>query len=134
MIRFGSYKIILIVYSVGFLVGTCTHTAGIIRQGFLAYPAPLALNIYWDLLTLLDPLTVVLLWTRIKAGIGLALVIMVTDIIINSYAYTQGIFGEPVAGMIPTSLFSQSMFGLFVFATAPVLIDKVGRRKLSAAK
>ena len=117
-------KAILIIYSLGFLVGTCTHAAGLMKYGFLAYEVPLAINLYWDLLTIADPLTSLLVWIRIKVGLVLAITIMATDIIINSYAYVQGVFGESEPGMIPLSLFVQSMFGLFVFVTAPVLIEK----------
>ena len=114
-------KIILIVYSIVFLVGTYTHTIGIIRHGLLAFPASLALNVYWDALTLLDPLTVVLLWIRLKVGVIMAVVIMVSDVIINSYAYGQGVFGEPVPGMVPVFLLLQALFCLFVLVTAPLL-------------
>ena len=117
--------VILAIYSIGFLVGTCTHVLGLVLHGFLAYDAPLLMNVYWDLLTLLDPLAILLLWVRIKFGLALAIIIMVTDISINSYAYVQGVFGEPALGMIPMSLFLQSMFGLFVLATAPVLVNRL---------
>ncbi|MGB3781211.1 MAG: hypothetical protein WA960_22790 [Tunicatimonas sp.] len=118
-------KIILTIYSAGFLVGTSTHVAGIIQQGFLAHQAPLLFNLYWDSLTLLDPLTVLLLWTRIKFGVGLAVLIMVTDIGINSYAYISGYLGELIDGMIPLPLFLQSLFGTFVFATSPVVMKRI---------
>ena len=102
-------------------MGTYTHTIGIIRHGLLAFPASLALNVYWDALTLLDPLTVVLLWIRLKVGVIMAVVIMVSDVIINSYAYGQGVFGEPVPGMVPVFLLLQALFCLFVLVTAPLL-------------
>lgn len=118
-------RIILTVYSTGFLIGTGTHVLGLVQHGFIAYQAPLALNVYWDLLTLLDPLALLLVWIRIKVGLALSVIIMLTDILINSYAYVQGIFGEPEPVMIPMSLFLQSLFGVFVLVTAPVLIKKL---------
>ena len=117
-------KIILVIYSAGFLVGTSTHVAGIVKHGFLAHRAPLSFNLYWDSLTLLDPLAVLLLWTRIRLGIGLAVLIMVTDIGINSYAYINGYLGQTVSNMIPVPLFLQSLFGMFLFATSPVVLRK----------
>ena len=118
-------KIILTIYSVGFLVGTSTHVAGIIQHGFLAHQAPLLFKLYWDSLTLLDPLTVLLLWTRIRLGIGLAVLIMVTNIGINSYAYLSGYLGQTVSDMIPVPLFLQSLFGTFVFTTSPVVMKRI---------
>ena len=115
-------KIILIIYSAGFLVGTSTHVLGIVQHGFLAHQAPLLFDLYWDSLTLLDPLAVLLLWTRIRLGIGLAVLIMVTDIGINSYAYIN--LGQTVSNMIPVPLFLQSLFGTFLFATSPMVLRK----------
>ena len=78
---------------------------------------PLGFNLYWDTLTVLDPLTIMLLWTKTIWGIRLAVAIMLSDILINSYVYT--FLGAPVPGMVPLSLFLQSLFGVFVFTTAP---------------
>ncbi|GAA3974553.1 hypothetical protein GCM10022407_20270 [Hymenobacter antarcticus] len=47
--------LIFAVYTICFLVGTYTHTAGLARRGFLAFPVPLAIGVFWDALTLLDP-------------------------------------------------------------------------------
>ena len=123
-------KAILGIYSAGFLVGACTHILGIVQHGFLAHQAPILFNLYWDSLTLLDPSTVLLLWTRVKFGVGLAVLIMVTDIGINSYAYISGYLGELIDGMIPLPLFLQSLFGTFVLATSPVVIKRVKNRMI----
>ncbi len=82
-------------------------------------------NLYWDSLTLFDPLTVLLLWTRPRIGVALAVGIMLTDIPINAYSYASGYFGPPVPGMIATWLFTQSLFATFVFATAPMVSEKL---------
>lgn len=113
-------KAVFVVYTVCFLVGTYTHVAGLVQRGFLAFPVPLAIGIYWDALALLDPLAAVLLWWRPKAGIRLALAIMASDVCINTYTYLAGYFGPPVPNMVPLDLFDQALFGLFVFVTAPL--------------
>ena len=118
-------KIILVIYSIGFLVGTSTHVLGIIHHGFLAHQAPLLFNLYWNSSTLLDPLTILLLWTRIRLGVGLAVLIMVTDIGINTYAYISGYLSEPVPNTAPMPLFMQSLFGVFVLTTSPVALKEV---------
>ena len=112
--------LIFVVYTICFLVGTYTHTAGLVRRGFLAFPVPLAIGVFWDALTLLDPLAAALLWWHPKAGIRLALVIMAADVCVNTAVYLAGYFGPPVPNMVPLHLFDQSLFGLFVFITAPL--------------
>lgn len=113
-------QIVRWVYSIGFLAGTYTHAKGILAKGLLATPVPPAIGLYWDALTLLDPLTVLLLWGRPKVGLWLAVAIMGSDISVNTLVYLAGYFGPPTAQMVPLSLFEQSLFGLFVFLTAPL--------------
>ncbi|MGI4874338.1 MAG: hypothetical protein ACRYFX_24540 [Janthinobacterium lividum] len=108
------------VYSLGFLAGTYTHLRGILAHGFLATPVPPIIGVYWDTLTVLDPLTVLLLWRRPPVGLWLAVAIMGSDISVNTLVYLAGYFGPPAAHMVPLSLFEQSLFGLFVFLTAPL--------------
>jgi hypothetical protein len=45
---------------------------------------------------------------------------MGSDISVNTLVYLAGYFGPPAAHMVPLSLFEQSLFGLFVFLTAPL--------------
>ena len=123
-------SIILSIYTIGFLGGTYTHLRGILIKGLLAHNGPLMFNIYWDSLTLLDPLAALLVWVKPKWGIGLAVLIMFTDVIINAYSYATGLWGEPVQGMIPMGLFLQSLFATYVFVTAPVVMEKLKKRAL----
>lgn len=124
-------SVIFGIYTIGFLAGTYTHAMGLLQKGFLAVAprAPWLLNIYWDSLTLIDPLTVILLWTRPTVGIGLAVLIMFTDVIINAFAYAVGYFGPPLPGMVPTELFIQSLFATFVFVTAPMAVSQLQESK-----
>lgn len=113
-------KLLFAVYSVCFLVGTYTHTVDLVNHGFLAAPVPVAIGVYWNALTLLDPLALVLLWWLPKAGIRLALAIMISDLCVNTGTYLAGYFGPPLPNMVPLRLFEQALFGLFLFVTAPL--------------
>ena len=112
---------ILLMYSLGFLIGTYTHVHGVLTHGWLAWPVPLAIGLYWDALTFLDPLTVLLLWRSPRVGLVLALAIMVSDVSVNTLVYQAGYFGPPTPHMVPVSLFDQALFGLFVVLTAPLV-------------
>ncbi len=93
--------------------------------GFSRRRHSLLFNLYWDSLTLFDPLTVLLLWTRPRLGVALAVGIMLTDILINAYSYASGYFGPPVPGMSTTWLCTQPLFATFVFVTAPMVLEKL---------
>jgi hypothetical protein len=125
-------QIVRWIYAIGFLAGTYTHARGILANGFLATPVPFAIGLYWDALTVLDPLTVLLLWWRPKLGLWLAVAIMLSDISINTRVYLAGYFGVPMAHMVPLSLFEQSLFGLFVLLTAPLAYTQLTGQKQPA--
>ena len=118
-------RLLFLGYSLGFLIGTYTHVADLVRNGFLAAPVPLAVGVFWNALTLLDLLVVALLWWRPKAGIWLAVSIMVVDVSVNTTVYLTGYFGPPTPHMVPLTLFDQAMFGLFVLLTAPVAYQRL---------
>ena len=126
-------QVLLGVYSVGFLVGTYTHARGILANGLLATPVPPAIGVYWDVLTLLDPLVVVLLWWRPRAGLWLAVLIMASDLAVNTWVYVAGYFGPATARMVPLSLLEQALFGLLVFVTAPLVFAALNRPGYSLA-
>ncbi|MET4074740.1 hypothetical protein [Hymenobacter sp. UYCo722] len=127
--RFATYpasvRLLFGIYSVCFLAGTYTHVVGLMRRGFLAFPVPLGIGVFWDALTLLDPLTVLLLWWHPKAGIRLGLAIMTADICVNTYAYLAGYWGPPAPNMVPLYLCYQALFGVFLFATAPLAFHRL---------
>ncbi len=123
-------KVILSIYSAGFLGGTFNHIRGLLQEGFLGTDAPLWINIFWDSLTLLDPLAALLVWVKPKYGVALAVLIMSSDVIINSYAYASGLFGVTVSGMVPMGLFLQSLFATYIFVTAPLVLNRLNRQQL----
>ena len=128
-VRFAAYppavRLLFGIYSACFLAGTYTHVAGLVRRGFLAFPVPLSVGVFWDALTLLDPLTVLLLWWHPKAGIRLGLAIMIADICVNTCTYLAGYWGPPVPNTVPRHLFDQALFGVFLFATAPLAFRRL---------
>jgi len=111
--------LIRLLWTVGFLVGTTTHTMGLVAGGWLPYTyAPLWMNAYWTSLTLLDPVTAILLWTRPAYGVWLGIAVMVTDVAINSY----GAYGRGYDFFYALQL--QSLFGGFVLGSAPILLRR----------
>jgi hypothetical protein len=124
---------IFLVYSLGFLIGTYTHTQGVFAHGWLAWPVPLAIGMYWDALTFLDPLTVLLLWRRPLLGLWFAVVLMVSDVSVNTWVYWAGYLGPPIPHMVPLSLFDQALFGLFVMVTAPLVWHLLSPERSSTA-
>ena len=96
-------------------VGTCTHLENSLRAGYLPLPRqPFAFNLYWTALTLLDPLAATLLVVRPRAGLVLSVLIMLSDISINAYAF-------PPSGAIHTEwpFLLQVAFALFLFGVTP---------------
>jgi len=87
-IRLRSYprwvQFILAVYALAFAIGTSTHLNAILHGSWV--PHHPFLNAYWASLTLLDPLVVFLLFRSPRAGLLLALAVMLTDVGINSLA------------------------------------------------
>lgn len=116
-------RIILIVQSIGMLLGTFTHVRWIINNGFLSerYNAPFLSKLFWDSLTFLDPIAATLLIIKPKIGIGLTAIIIIVDVFHNGF-YCFSVF--PVKTMYVISwikdnwmLMTQIAFGLFVVVT-----------------
>jgi hypothetical protein len=111
-------KILFAVYALGFLFGTWNHVLDLRHGGFLPYTyAPLAFNIYWTSLTVLDPLAAFLLFKLPYCGMVLAVLIMVSDLAVNLYA---GCILFPGTTILDTTLLSQIGFGVFLFVTVPM--------------
>jgi hypothetical protein len=67
--------------------GTLVHIAQLVAAGFAPYPAlPGWLRVYFVSLTLLDPLAAVLLARRRRAGVVLAVAVLLTDAAANGWA------------------------------------------------
>ncbi|WP_454131442.1 hypothetical protein [Microbacterium lacticum] len=108
--------VVLVVWIAGFLIGTASHVLDLIAGGADTYGEfPPALRVFWFSLTVLDPLTVLLLLLRKRAGIILGLVVILADIAVNwTVFFTIG--GNPLFGVV-----NQTLFAVFLLATAPAL-------------
>jgi len=96
-------------------VGTCTHLENFWRAGYLPLPRqPLVFNLYWTALTVFDPLAATLLVVRPRAGLVISVLIMLSDISINAYAF------PPTAALQAEWPFLlQVAFALFLFGVTP---------------
>ena len=106
-------RVILAVWILGFLIGTTTHILDLVLGGvdvYAGFPAPV--RIFWVALTLLDPLAVLLVASRRRAGVVVGVLIMVADVAVNWTVFATvegfGLFG----------LVNQSLFFGFVLLTA----------------
>jgi len=108
------------VWALCLAIGTCTHIAALIYGWHDR--VPFASVIFWNSLTVLDPLAGVLLFLRPRVGVVLTLAIMVSDVAHNiwaSAAFEAMVW--PVA--------AQAVFLIFVLATARLIWrDAPGQR------
>lgn len=116
-------KIILIIQCIGMLMGTSTHVAWAIHNGFLSenYNAPLFSTLFWDSLTFLDPLAAFLLIFKPKWGVYLTLFIITADVIHNNAFYFDELYihGPEILEWITKywMILGQLIFALFVWLT-----------------
>jgi len=112
-------KVLLIVYVASFLGATYNHGMDLILHGLFPYQrlnsavSPF-LNAYWTLLTLLDPLAILLLWFSIDLGLVAYGLVILSDVLIN-YSFmisTKGLFSVINAGQV-----SQLLFLIFYLCT-----------------
>ena len=110
----NSIKLLLVIYIVGFAIGTTNHTIGLIKGGFLPYTyVPLWKNIYWTALTFLDFLALFLIFKSLMPALWISNLIIISDILIN----TKGLqfFND-------FNIFFQILFGLYIVTTTPMII------------
>ena len=99
------------IWTLGFLIGTTTHTLDLINHGWLPYDfRPLPWNIYWTSLTFLDPIAALLIWWRERWGVVLGTAIMASNVLVNGY--TAFVIGREDFYF---SLGLQGAFAAFVF-------------------
>jgi hypothetical protein len=112
----NSIKLLLVIYIVGFAIGTTNHTIGLIKGGFLPYTyVPLWKNIYWTALTFLDFLALFLIFKSLIPALWISNLIIISDVLIN----TKGLqfFND-------FNIFFQIFFGLYIVTTTPMIILK----------
>lgn len=81
-------NIIVAIYAICFAVGSLSHAKDFVDYGWRPYSAaPLPFEIFWSSLVLVDLVVVVLLLSKFRRlGIYLALLVMLADVSINTYA------------------------------------------------
>lgn len=85
--RLAVERIVVGTLIVGFVIGTSTHMLQIVNRGWVVFvAAPIWMNLYWTSLSFLDPLAAMLLLRARRAGLVLALAIMLSDVAVNTYA------------------------------------------------
>ena len=98
---------------IGFLVGTTTHTADLIIGGVNAYSGfRLGVRLFWVALTILDPVTAVLILLRWRSGVVLGSAVIIADIAVNWTVFAV------VGGLSYFGVISQSLFALLIIVTA----------------
>ncbi|WP_232227612.1 hypothetical protein [Leptospira wolbachii] len=109
---------VILIYIIGFTIGTISHSIDIIKMGLLGYTfAPFILNAFWSSLVFIDPLVIILLFINFKTAIAIAVLVMIFDILFNL------IFGLCTLNYpILLGLITQVPFGIFVFYTANHLL------------
>ncbi len=111
-----------VIWVVGFLVGTTTHTADLIVGGLNAYSAfPLGVRLFWATLTILDPATAALIIFRRRSGIVLGSAVIIADIAVNWTVFAM------VGGLSYFGVINQSLFAVLIFFTARPLWIWFGR-------
>ncbi|WP_092555025.1 hypothetical protein [Herbiconiux ginsengi] len=115
-------RVFQVVWVLGFLVGTTTHTADLIIGGVNAYSAfPLGVRLFWVTLTILDPATAALIIFRRRSGIVLGIAVIVADIAVNWTVFLM------VGGLSLFGVISQSLFAALILVTARPLWRWFGR-------
>ncbi|OAN32697.1 hypothetical protein A4X17_16555 [Plantibacter sp. H53] len=102
-----------ILWVVGFLVGTTTHTADLILGGLDVYGGfPPGVRLFWVTLTVLDPITAVLIILRRRSGIVLGIAVIVADIAVNWTVFVL------LGGLSWFGVINQSLFAVLIVVTA----------------
>ncbi|PZF53790.1 hypothetical protein DEJ23_14295 [Curtobacterium sp. MCSS17_008] len=105
----------------GFSVGTLTHLTELIATGVNVYDnASEPVRWFWISLTVVDPVIVVLLLTKLRAGVLAGVATMVADVTVNWFAASTH---PALAG---PGLVTQPAFLLFLLLTARPLWSSDG--------
>lgn len=115
-------KLILIIYVLSFLGATYNHITDIAKYGWFPYTGiwgvPESMNIYWTLLTFLDPIAIIVLLFSIKTGLGFYFFVMISDVTVNLLANT---FYWKQPFFQSYGLILQISFLIFLTLTAPIV-------------
>ena len=117
-------KLILIVYAICFLGGGLRHWVDIINGGLFPYnDVPFIFNFYLTSLAILDFIVIMLLLMRTISGLLLSILIMATDLPVDLYLCNR--YWENCSFNANHGLQLLTLFSLFVFISAPIVIFKL---------
>ncbi|WP_285039163.1 hypothetical protein [Plantibacter sp. lyk4-40-MEA-4] len=106
-------RVFQILWVIGFLIGTTTHTADLILGGLDVYGGfPPGVRLFWVTLTVLDPITAVLIILRRRSGIVLGIAVIVADIAVNWTVFVL------LGGLSWFGVINQSLFAVLIVVTA----------------
>jgi hypothetical protein len=106
-------RVFQVMWVIGFLVGTTTHTADLILGGLDVYSGfPPGVRLFWVTLTVLDPVTAVLIILRRRSGIVLGSAVIIADIAVNWTVFAL------LGGLSWFGVICQSLFAVLIFVTA----------------
>jgi hypothetical protein len=124
-----SVKILLVIYVLSFLGASYNHVADVAAHGLFPYQrldanVPGWLNVYWTALTVIDPLSVLMLAMHIPLGLLFYICVMVSDVAVNYwfYGYYYGL-----RSCLNFHMICQLLFLLFLLATAGAILRDVKR-------
>jgi hypothetical protein len=109
----------LVVYVVGFAVGTCAHVVDLVRGGFGVYASfgPVVLQVFFISLVVLDPIVVVLVALARPSGVWLGLVVMAMDVPANVLVNWPMLRQDWWLLVRPGGLLFLTLFGVFVLVS-----------------
>lgn len=117
-------KAFVVIYVLCFLGAALNHLNDIRIGGWLPYRyAPVYLNAFWTSLLFFDLAVVFLLILRVKAGICLAIAVMVTDLLVNIPYF---FFINDLGSYAKLIVSSQIVFAVFLVITAPNVFKAAG--------
>lgn len=115
-------RVFQVIWVIGFLIGTTTHTMDLIVGGLNAYSGfPVGVRLFWVTLTILDPITAALIIVRRRSGIVLGSAVIIADIAVNWTVFAL------VGGLSLFGVISQSLFAVFIIVTARPLWIRFGQ-------
>ncbi|NIJ19563.1 hypothetical protein FHS95_001232 [Sphingomonas naasensis] len=117
-------RIVLAIYMACFSIGALSHARDFHARGWRPYAwGPPLLEAFWTSLLILDALVVVLIASgRRRAGLTLAVAVMITDVSANIFAWLSlGVPDLAIALLLQTALLGFVLGSIpFLWSTDPV--------------
>lgn len=112
-------KWIAAAYVAGFAEGTCVHAYYLLAGGIHAFRgAPVAVQVVFHAVLVLDALAVALVVRVNPAGPPLAAATMLADLAANWRVQAADVVRHPLHYLVPIGLLPITVFGVFVLVTA----------------